>query len=163
MRKYSTQPLVERFWAKVDQRSGDECWPWLGATYPKPDNYGFIYGGPKRPRFLRAHRVAYELAVGKIPRGKCICHTCDNQLCCNPAHLWIGTRGDNNRDRGVKGRTAPQHGENGGFAKLTNEQVLAIRSRYAAGGISQEQLGKEYGIQQPHVSRLVRRQNWTRI
>lgn len=83
-----------------------------------------------------------------------MCHRCDNPPCINPEHLFLGTRGDNNRDALAKGRTL--NGENKIQHKLTDEQVGQIRSRYAAGGISQSSLASEFGVSQQLVSDLVR-------
>jgi hypothetical protein len=86
----------------------DECWEWTGARFPY--GYGHIAGSPKlgEPRNLYAHRVAYELGFGPIPKGLFVCHSCDNPPCCNPKHLWLGTALDNARDRDAKGH-GPKH------------------------------------------------------
>lgn len=90
----------ESFWMElVDMRSDLDCWPWKGGFYP--DGYGRVRMGGK-PK--RAHRVAYELANGPVPKGLLVCHTCDNPKCCNPSHLFAGTRQDNFDDMVRKGR-----------------------------------------------------------
>lgn len=89
-----------RFWSKVDRRGPDECWPWRGRV--NPDGYGLFDLGKTA---TTAHRVAWELSNGEpIPKDLLGCHTCDNPPCVNPAHLFIGTIADNNRDRTTKGR-----------------------------------------------------------
>lgn len=91
---------IERFWRKVEKRGPDECWPWKGALWDK--GYGqFRVDGRK----LMAHRVSLILAGRPQPSDKPQgCHTCDNPPCVNPAHLWWGTNGDNQRDCVAKGR-----------------------------------------------------------
>ncbi len=85
------------------------CTLWMGRK--NEDGYGIVYveGRPKL-----AHRICFSIKKHAIPDGLCVCHSCDNPPCVNPAHLWIGTRGDNNRDRTAKGRTARTTGDRNG-------------------------------------------------
>lgn len=78
--------LANRFWPKVDRRSPEECWPWVGTL--NAAGYGHLWGGRDDPReWLKAHRVAYELLVGPIPAGLVLDHLCRNRRCVNPDHL----------------------------------------------------------------------------
>ncbi len=140
------RPLADRLWEKVDVRGPDDCWEWQGSL--GSNGYGDIgvEGGLKR-----THRVAYELAVGPIPEGLCVCHTCDNRVCCNFLHLFLGTQQDNVDDMWLKRR-----GRSGGTPRLSFDDVLMIRHR-AEGGELQVNLAGEYGVSQSLVNKIVRR------
>lgn len=99
------RPFAERFWEKVDRRSPDECWPWLGRARTSFGYGAFAIG---RDRANRAHRIAWELTNGPVPVGLSALHRCDNPPCCNPAHLFLGTQADNIADMVAKGRHRPR-------------------------------------------------------
>lgn len=89
-----TPVAAARFWSKIDKRSPDECWPWIGTKTQK--GYGYFSIG--RSAF-KAHRVAYEISNGPVPAGTgpnpvFVMHTCDVQACCNPKHLKLGSPAD---------------------------------------------------------------------
>jgi hypothetical protein len=67
------------------------------------------------------------LAVGPIPPGSCILHSCDYPSCCNPAHLRIGSKYDNAQDREQRGRGHDRSGENNASSKLSTRDVIFIR------------------------------------
>lgn len=82
------------------------CWEWPG--YCNDGGYGIVrYLGRRR---MRVHRLIYELFNGPISDDLSVCHHCDNRVCCNPTHMFLGTIWDNMRDRDMKGRVA--HGDN---------------------------------------------------
>jgi len=94
--------LRERFWSKVQACEADKCWPWIGVRMHT--GYGaFSLGGERGPIEL-AHRAAWILTHGTVPDGMYVLHRCDNRLCQNPAHLFLGTHLDNIRDMVEKGR-----------------------------------------------------------
>ncbi len=97
---------MDRFWSKVDKNGPviyeelGSCWIWTAARNG-PNGYGAFRIGKQKHD---AHRVAYELQIGPIPEGLCVLHKCDNPPCVRGDHLFVGTRGDNNKDMHKKGR-----------------------------------------------------------
>jgi len=152
---------TERFWAKVD-KSG-ECWEWTAGLRR---GYGrFRYSTQIA---LPAHRYSYilhhPLTIDLIKHlDMFVCHKCDNRKCVNPAHLFLGSQGDNMRDCVSKGRGVDNRGENQGCSKLTETQVREIRTKYANGGVLQRELALEYGVSSPTISLIISRRNWSHI
>jgi hypothetical protein len=119
-----------------------------------PNGYGQIHLNGST---AYAHRVAWELAYGRVPTGVDVCHRCDNRRCVNPRHLFLGTRLDNVQDSITKLRHA--HGPKNGHAKLTVAQVREIRAvRYYRG--LQPALAKKYGVVQAVISLIRARKTW---
>jgi hypothetical protein len=147
------KPHAERFVEKIDTTAGpDACWPWISARNARGYGVFQLYG-----RTRLAHRMVAHLRIGFLPRSLCVCHkVCDNPPCCNPAHLFVGTRADNTSDMVRKGRNYVARGECSGAAKLTQSQVLAIRQSSE----SQRALGRRYGVDHSTISRIRSGQNW---
>lgn len=143
--------FVARFWSRVD-KSG-ECWEWTALR--NTGGYGRIFVGRCRVTHKNhvtiAPRVSWTMAHGRIPEGLCVCHKCDNPPCVNPAHLFLGTQGENARDCASKRRH--HHGERHRFSKLTDEDVRRIRELSAVR--PQTKIARDYGISQGHVSEIV--------
>ena len=142
--------IAERFWPKVDRRGPGECWPWLALAR---NGYGkFRYGS----RCLGAHRVAYELTHGPIPPGLDCLHHCDNPLCCNPAHLFLGTDIENQTDCRRKGRMPSRKGiRQPHRVRLSPNDRAAIRWMRRQ-GIGVTVLCKLYGTSRVNVWKIAR-------
>ena len=157
-------PLEDRFWDLVAKGEPDTCWLWRGST--NGQGYGQVRTGSTKQgnrRMEKAHRIAWTLTHGPIPKGLWVLHSCDNPPCVNPAHLFLGDRSANMRDREEKGRARHPRGMAHGRAKLTDDDVRTIRARYAAGGVTQEALAAEYGVQHPTIGQIVRYKHWRHV
>jgi hypothetical protein len=155
------KPLAERFWRKVDKNGPvirpelGPCWIFTGSK--TSDGYGQITLCGRGSKTVYAHRLAWELTHGPIPAGALMRHACDNPPCCRPDHVQPGSSSENVRDAFARGRMA--RGANHPHAKLNDEQEQEIRSRYTAGGATQEQLAREFGVSRATVvRRLARRE-----
>lgn len=145
---------TDRFWAHV-QKSPDGCWIWTGST--TKGGYGIFPLGGRNGCVTTASRFSYTMHFGLIPDSLDVCHNCDNPSCVCPDHLFLGTRKDNMQDALRKGRTK------NGTTKLTKQQVLEIRRRYAEGGISQTALSCEYGVARTAINRIIHRKRHAQI
>lgn len=154
-------PLSKRLWDRVSvTQNPGECWEWAGSVNKKT-GYGQISESGDKRKMLLVHRVAYILTYGEIPNGLFVLHSCDNKKCCNPKHLFLGTQQDNMTDKVSKGRQVK--GEQRSGHKLTEDLVRYIRRKYAAGGISQQELAKELNVTKTAIRGVVRRKTWKHI
>jgi hypothetical protein len=148
-RRNTHRSVAEAFWLYVSPGTVSECWLWQGTTSP----YGQV--SVRGTKYL-AHRIAYEMFVGKIPDGYHVCHTCDNPRCVNPAHLFIGTIADNTADKTRKGRAAKGSGH--GNAKLTESQIVEIRRLHPQ--VSSRKLAKMFGVCKTTILDIVNNRKW---
>ena len=127
------------------------CWGWKGHT---------IKGYPNivvQSRGTRANRHSYARFNGTIPPGMFVCHRCDNPECTNPAHLFLGTPGDNSRDMVVKRRQA--FGENAPRAKLTADQAREILGSPDDSRV----LAARYGVSRSTIYAVRSGDNWASL
>lgn len=121
------------------------------------------YGTLKvKRRNAYAHRVAFVMRFGEVPRGKLVLHRCDVRNCVRPAHLFAGSAADNTADMLAKGRQ--KAGRSPGACNpntvLEPSAVEALRQEYARGGVTQMALAQRFGVSQTQVSRIVRGVQW---
>lgn len=147
---------VVEFWSKLSKQNGEDgCWEWTGYR-TQAMGYGRVKFSGK---VTYAHRVAYELAKGAIPIGMCVCHSCDNPACCNPTHLWLGTRAENIADRDAKGRHSPVRSDGTSSAKLNWGIVRSIRISYCAGERISA-LAVRFGVVRSNIWAVVHNKTW---
>jgi hypothetical protein len=117
---------ADSFFGNTAIKTVTGCMEWLGTITRR--GYGVLSIGNRQ---VGAHRHAWVLSHGVVPKGMCVCHSCDNRRCVNPEHLFIGTNKDNHDDKVNKGRQAK--GQRHGMATLTYAQVREIRALYKRG------------------------------
>lgn len=159
----SSEADLERFWSMLEKRKPDECWLWNACV--DKDGYGYFsiceYG--QRKVTFKAHRVSYFLEHRTLPEGRCVCHTCDTPGCVNPAHLFLGTTAENNRDRNMKGRSNPHSGITHWRSKLTDSQVQEIRILRLVKKRSLQEIADIFGISFSNVGHIARGDAWQHL
>ncbi len=158
--------MNNKFWERVNKGPPDQCWEWKGYRVKSKLSYGSYRFEGKQ---WRAHRLAYLFHYGKLPMEMFVCHSCDNPPCCNPAHLWLGTALDNNRDRERKGRGVHVcgkrdginyvRGKSHGLAKLTESMINPIREDKRP----QRTIARDYGVHQKAISLIKLGQTWQHV
>jgi predicted XRE-type DNA-binding protein len=153
-----TKEFIDRFWNKV--KKSKDCWIRMGCKVGLGYN---VLSYLNKQEY--AHRFSWRIHFGKIPKGKCILHKCDNPPCVNPKHLFIGTLGDNIHDminKGRRGYTGLQ-GEIHPDHKLTEKQILKIRNLYKKSSMTQQKIANIFGVKQGHINKIVNRKVWKHI
>ena len=141
-------PYEMRFWAGVEKTR--YCWLWRKSA--TANGYGQFDN-------QRAHRVAWKLTMGSIPKGLLVLHKCDVKLCVRPSHLFIGTQQDNINDMFSKGRARKAKGENHGNAKLQEKDALKIKD---ANGLHAD-IAIRFGVSRPTVSMIKNGTRWAHL
>lgn len=115
---------------------------------------GYFVLGIGKGQTNRAHRVAYRLFVGLIPKDIIVMHTCDNPGCINPKHLALGTETDKTRKTAKHYFGAQIHN-----AKLTPDIVREIRKS----DLPLKELADRYGVVPTCIAKVKSRQSWKTV
>jgi hypothetical protein len=178
----SPEQAEKRFWSRVD-KSG-ECWLWTRARGGYKEKYGVFSPFGKQGY---AHRFSYTVTYGEIPEGLCVCHRCNNGLCVNPSHLYLGTAAENSRDAkrdglflsGVNSPAFKRYagrvhevepptrlsisGTNNIRARLNEDQVREIRRLVDGGHATRTDVARQFGIGRSTVRLVVDRITWRHV
>lgn len=155
-----TMPIGERLYSRIKKNPHSECWEWQGSTRR---GYGRLIVGSRKDGTRRnesAHRLSYLFSIGSIPDGMEVCHKCDNPLCINPAHLFVGTKKENAADRDRKGRNIVFTGEEQPRSKLTKKMVKDARWERVFQGTSFQKLADKYGVSKKTMQNAVKGITW---
>lgn len=156
---------LETLKAKTKENPTTGCWEWQ-KSLSKEGGYGGVRHNKTR---WKAHRLAYFLVHGEIPKRRVLCHTCDNPPCINPEHLFPGTQKDNTKDAIQKHRHSfrtnfiHKKGEDHIHAKLTERKVRRIRFLRGIKHLQLSQLAEMFNISIKTISRIVNRTAWNHI
>lgn len=167
------------------------CWEWTGTVMRSRGNRAYFQTQDRKMHI--AARYLWAMLNGPAPHRMHVLHKCDNPQCVNPSHPFLGTTADNNRDRAEKGRSCrgerhwthtnpeklnPRRGDQHGLrlhteavhrgeghhgAKLTEEQVREIRSRYVPRKVTLDMLAREYSVSYGLIGRIVRGEGWKHV
>lgn len=151
-------PHLNRFMKFVCLPDNPEgCWEWAGSKTHK--GYGQFYweGRPKH-----AHRISAHLLMDfDLKSDLHVCHSCDNPACVNPNHLWFGTNRENHRDKQEKDRQV--YGSAVGTSKLNAFQVRVVKRLLELGSITQDEIGRFFGVSQAAVWKIASNKSWGRL
>jgi hypothetical protein len=128
-----------------------DCWNWAGSK--NEHGYGRTQAGKRR---VATHRLMYKLANDADPGDKLVLHKCDNTLCCNPSHLFLGTYQDNNTDCATKGRKVRTH------VRLTPSQARLLKRQIALGG-KYKYIAEQFNVSVRYVQEVAQGRMWKNL
>lgn len=146
-----------RFFAKVGEPNSRGCMEWKAARNSKGYGQFGVQG-----RMFVATRLMYSIMKGEVPPEILVCHTCDNPICVNPDHLFLGTPKDNQADKSAKGRCAPQKGSRNNHARLIESDVREIRLLRDS-GMQVADIASRFNVHQTTISKIITRATWLHI
>jgi hypothetical protein len=114
-------------------------------------SYFIDKSGKPRARIGGRHaaRVLWERKFGPIAKGLYVCHKCDDGMCVNLDHIFIGTQKDNMQDAVKKGRPV---------GRIPREHPqLAEMLRLKGEGFNNTQIGRQLGLDHSTIRHHLRK------
>lgn len=156
-----TEQDTKRFWNNVNKEGPihpihGQCWVWKKSII---NGYGKFNIGSKT---TKAHRFSWKVSNGSF-NNLWVLHKCDNRLCVNPNHLFLGDHEDNIKDMVKKERQ--EKGKEHHNSKLTEDDILEIRKIYVKGSrtLGTIALGNKFGVDSSVISRIINKKRWNHI
>jgi hypothetical protein len=151
------EAILAAFESRYIPEPNSGCWLWIGNSFASRGGYGCFTMRPARIKSERAHRLAWKIHVGQISREEHVLHRCDNPVCVNPAHLFLGDQSTNMKDKCEKGRQ--DRGSDHWNVKLKPRDVIKIRSSTDR----KKLLAKRYGVSPATITDIQKRRSWQHI
>lgn len=148
------RPVAERMRERVKKIAKSGCWEWQSTR--NIQGYGILHIWNRR--YGSTHRINWILHRGKIPRGLLVLHRCDNPICCNPDHLFLGTNKDNTHDMMRKGRMP--RGADAPRAVLNEAAVQEIRQSPSGMAVP---LAAKFGVTVWTIFDVRKRRSWAYV
>jgi len=156
--------IIDRFFTHVNKDTESGCWEWTASIR---SSYGSFHLNGKT---AQAHRTSWVIHFGDIPkdaddhyRTKHVLHTCDNHLCVNPAHLFLGDVHDNMSDKIRKHRQNTPKGSEAANSKLNEEKVMEARRLFMFERVKLKTLAERYGVSVPAIQKAIYRKTWKHV
>ncbi len=158
-----SQDIIDRFWSKVKppEKEGD-CWAWTAGLKGK---IGHQYGTFQLVSYtaIYSHRFSWEFYNGPIPDDQQVLHKCDNCICVNPDHLFLGTNYDNVQDKVSKDRQT-KGSKNGWLHVLTEDDVEEMIIKiYNKEFNTVNDIANYYNIDRSVISHILNGEAWTHV
>lgn len=148
---------LKRFESKVQKT--ETCHLWIGGKKSIGGYGSFMLNGISE----RAHRAAWILYVGKIPKNKHILHSCDIKNCVNIKHLRVGTHKQNMRDTIKRGQMYLKPRGEDHFRNYIPETIIKEIKLRLKNGEKIIKLMNEYKVNRHIISDIKRKQTYKYI
>lgn len=151
--------VKKKFFDRIMPEPNTGCWLWMGGI--NANGYGVVKS-KHNFGFCNSSRLSYFIHNGDYDRAKLVCHHCDNPMCVNPDHLYLGTTQQNTDDKHRRNRADDRRGERNGRSKLSDEQIEYIRHRYEFKSKKNNavEIAKDLGVSSTIIYYIVKKQNW---